>query len=361
MAQDEPRPAIDAGAEAAPAEEQEAVPARRRAPGMALILAVLALCFATAAPVLDSLWQIVVVRLGIADAAPSYDIVWLLLNALAEIKIQFALLGIVVALAALAVGRRTAALIALFTTVINVGAIIQAIDAVPGAPAEAAGRAIRVMTFNIDAFNTQRDATIAAIRAANADIIVLQEAVGDWPRALDALKRDYGYVAPADLAVSQGMMILSRLPIAQVEQFEPASMYYPYLAATVKIQSTSVTVIAFHPPRPLHSGESEGRVASFDSLAQHVRRLKGAVIVAGDLTATPWSRPFADFVHTTGMVKAWSLKPWLNTWPSWLPYLGIPIDQILVNSAVAIADVRLGAASGSDHFPVIATLRLRGE
>lgn len=322
-----------------------------------LVAATVALCLATAAPVLDSLWQIAALRLGIADGAHAYDYVWMVLNALPELRVQLAILGVLLGLAATAFGYRTSALVALFCTAVNLGAIVQSIDAVPEAPPE--GPTLRVMTLNLDAFNAARGATVDAIRAANADVVVIQEASKDWPRALDPLRRDYRYVAPADVVASQGMMIFSRAPIAQIRQLQPISEYYPCLVATLQLPSTTVTLFSVHPPRPLRLGESIDRDIYFARVAQQVRSVDGPVVVAGDFTATPWSRAFAELVRGTGLVKAWSLRPWLSTWPSWLPSFGIPIDHILANGRLAIVDVRLGDSGGSDHFPVIATLRLR--
>ncbi|HVO16597.1 MAG TPA: endonuclease/exonuclease/phosphatase family protein [Alphaproteobacteria bacterium] len=341
--------------------EESAAPAAapERAPASlaVLVAATVALCLATAAPVLDSLWQIAAVRLGIADGAPAYDYVWMVLNALPELRVQLGVVGVLVGLAATAFGYRTSALVALFCTAVNLGAIVQSIDAVPAAPSE--GPTLRVMTFNLNAFNTTRGATVDAIRAANADVVVVQEASEGWPRALEPLRRDYRYVAPAEVAASQGMMILSRVPLAQIRQLQPISEYYPYLTATLQLPSAAVTLLSIHPPRPLRLGESVDRDIYFARVAQHVRSLDGPVIVAGDFTATPWSRAFAELTRGTGLIKAWSLRPWLSTWPSWLPSFGIPIDHILANGRLAIVDVRLGDSGGSDHFPVIATLRLR--
>jgi endonuclease/exonuclease/phosphatase (EEP) superfamily protein YafD len=347
--------------EPAAAAEQSAEPAAaaERAGASLFILGAVTtvLCVATAAPVLDSLWQIAALRLGLHDAAPAYDYAWLVLNALPELRVQLAIVGVLVILAATAFGYRTGALVALFCTIVNLGAIVQSIDAVPAAPR--AGTTLRLMTFNLDSFNAARPATVEAIRAANADVVVVQEATGDWPRALEPLRRDYRYVAPADVAASRGMMIFSRVPIADFRQLQPISEYYPYLAATLRLPSGPVTLLSIHPPRPLRLGESIDRDIYFARVAQHVRDLDGPVIVAGDFTATPWSRPFADLVRGTGLVKAWSLRPWLSTWPSWLPTFGVPIDHILANEGLAIVDVRLGDSGGSDHFPVIATLRVR--
>ena len=353
MATEEPAPIVDESA--APA----AAPERAGASLLVLAIATVALCVATAAPVLDSLWQIAAMRLGIWHGAPAYDYVWMVLNALPELRVQVAVMGILVGLAATAFAYRTTALVALFCTVVNVGAIIQAIDAVRSAPG--ADATLRVMTFNLNAFNSERGATVDAIRAAGADVVVVQEASEGWPRALEPLRRDYRYVVPADVAASQGMMIFSRFPIAQIRQLQPISEYYPYLAATLQLPFGAITLLSIHPPRPLRLGESIDRDIYFARVAQHVRSLDGPVIVAGDFTATPWSRPFAELVRGTGLTKAWSLKPWLSTWPSWLPSFGIPIDHILANGRLAITDVRLGESAGSDHFPVIATLRLRPE
>jgi endonuclease/exonuclease/phosphatase (EEP) superfamily protein YafD len=337
--------------------EPTAAPERAGASLLVLGAVTVALCVATAAPVLDSLWQIAAVRLGLSDGAPAYDYLWMVLNALPELRVQLGVLGVLVLLAATAFGYRTNALIALFCTVVNLGAIVQSIDAVPAAPTE--GATLTVMTFNLNAFNTARAATVEAIRAAHADVVVVQEATSGWPRALEALRRDYRYVAPADVAASRGMMIFSRLPIAQFQQRQPISEYYPYLAATLQLPSGPVALLSIHPPRPLRLGESIDRDIYFARVAQHVRSLDGPVIVAGDFTATPWSRPYAELVRGTGLTKAWSLRPWLSTWPSWLPTFGIPIDHILANGDLAIVDVRLGDSGGSDHFPVIATLRVR--
>jgi endonuclease/exonuclease/phosphatase (EEP) superfamily protein YafD len=355
---------MDATEPGMPAEQDDApppAPSRRGGGHTVLFLAVLVLCLATAAPVLDQLWQIVVARLGLADDTPSYDHVWLVLNALPELRLQLAILAVLAGIAGAAFGHRMAALVAVFCAVVNVGVIVQSIDAWRGVAPEDAGPALRIMTFNINAFNAKRAAAVDAIRAGGADLVVVQEAAGSWPKALDALRRDYRHVAPADVARSQGMMIFSRYPILNIEQFQPISEYYPYLVATLQLPSATLTLISMHPPRPLRIGESVDRDVYFSRVADHVQALDGPVVVAGDLTAVPWSRPFRDMVRRTRLTSAWSLRPWLSTWPSWAPYVGLPLDQILVNEDAAITAVGLGDSAGSDHFPVIATVRLRDD
>jgi endonuclease/exonuclease/phosphatase (EEP) superfamily protein YafD len=353
---------MDASEPAPPAEQESTAPPPvrpRRSGKIVVILAVLILCLATAAPVVGQLWQIVIGRLGFAAETPSYDHVWLIFNALPEIRMQLAILGLLSAILGAALGWRTTALVAAFSVLVNIGVIVQSIDPGHAVPATGAGAEFRVMTFNISAFNEDRAAAVETIRKSGAEIVVVQEAAGTWPGTLDALRSDYRFVAPSDVALSQGMMIFSRYPILRIQQFQPISEYYPYLAATVQLPSATLTLISMHPPRPLRIGESIDRAVYFARIADHVRAIDGPAVVAGDLTATPWSRPFSDMIHQTGMISAWSRAPWLSTWPSWAPYVGIPIDHVLANDGVAITDVRLGDSAGSDHFPLIATLRLR--
>ena len=66
------------------------------------------------------------------------------------------------------------------------------------------------------------------------------------------------------------MMIFSRLPIAQFQQLQPISEYYPYLAATLQLPSGPVALLSIHPPRPLRhrnalrsGGETAGRNVRF--------------------------------------------------------------------------------------------------
>ena len=331
---------------------------RRGGAGKALVvLVVLVLALATAAPVLDQIWQIALAGLHLAAETPTHDHVWLVLNALPELRIQFAILGVVFWVLAAAVGLRATSLVALFCVVVNLGIIVQSIDPERVRAPAARDADLRLMTFNIDAYNGDRDATVAAIRAAKVDVVVLVEAVTDWQRALEPLRRNYAHVVPSDVRASQGMMIFSRFPILRIQQMQPISEYYPYLVATLQLPSGTVTLLALHPPRPTRIGESIDRAIYFARVADQVRTIAGPVVVAGDMTAVPWSRPLADMMRQTGLTSAWSLKPWLSSWPSWLPYVGLPIDHVLVRG-IAVADVRLGNGAGSDHLPVIATLDL---
>jgi len=85
---------------------------------------------------------------------------------------------------------------------------------------------------------------------------------------------------------------------------------------------------------------------------------KSASILMGDFNTTPWVREFSN-LQTSG---------WRDTrrghWPipTWGPFgafwLGLPIDQVLINGQIACTDFRVGPDCLSDHKPLIVDLEL---
>jgi endonuclease/exonuclease/phosphatase (EEP) superfamily protein YafD len=122
-----------------------------------------------------------------------------------------------------------------------------------------------------------------------------------------------------------------------------------------------VRVVDFHPssPSPTDATDTLRRRRQFDRLAAALEPDRTAV-VAGDFNTSPWSPDFRDLVAATGLRGAANGYGWNPTWPSWLWPARIPIDHVLVKGAVAVHGFRRGRYIGSDHFPVVADLRLDG-
>jgi endonuclease/exonuclease/phosphatase (EEP) superfamily protein YafD len=89
-------------------------------------------------------------------------------------------------------------------------------------------------------------------------------------------------------------------------------------------------------------------------LAQFVRRIDGALVLAGDLNTSPWSQSFRAVRVATGLVPAGTLTPSWPAWPLALPQ--VALDHIFVSQELAVAASGIGPAVGSDHLPVWAKL-----
>ena len=82
------------------------------------------------------------------------------------------------------------------------------------------------------------------------------------------------------------------------------------------------------------------------------------MIVAGDFNTTPWSPYFRDLVAAAGLRNAAEGHGYVGTWPAWFWPALIPIDHVLLKGPLVATSVRRGPAIGSDHFPIIADVRL---
>jgi endonuclease/exonuclease/phosphatase (EEP) superfamily protein YafD len=88
-----------------------------------------------------------------------------------------------------------------------------------------------------------------------------------------------------------------------------------------------------------------------------VDRSPGEHIVMGDFNATPYSRQLQTFQRNSGL----SRLTYLPTWSSKLVQLPqIDIDHIFVSASIEpLGRAFIGGSAGSDHYPVIATIRMR--
>jgi vancomycin resistance protein VanJ len=238
--------------------------------------------------------------------------------------------------------------------------------------AEAAGPRMRVMTANLLGFNTDTAATLAALRAADADVLALQELNPAVAAALQTELRDeypYQVLDPAEGVRGGG--VISRYPLRPSS--EPLGG--PWLGTphvlNIDVEGQPVTLIRFH----AHSGL--GRVAEREAAAQAVAAFAaahaGPLIVAGDLNATGLSVTHATI--TRELADAWETAGWGlgHTFPgaaspgsSRPRVMGIPVPKWLIRiDYVFYSDelTPLTAAIGpwdavSDHRPVLVEFAL---
>ena len=85
----------------------------------------------------------------------------------------------------------------------------------------------------------------------------------------------------------------------------------------------------------------------------------GAVIVVGDLNATPWSWPFG-LLTEAGLRNSQVGFGLQASFPARSMFVfRVPIDHLLHSDDLMVRDRYLGPALGSDHFPLIVDLELR--
>jgi endonuclease/exonuclease/phosphatase (EEP) superfamily protein YafD len=199
------------------------------------------------------------------------------------------------------------------------------------------------------------------VRAADADLVVLVDAkLQRWNSVLAGLGALYPYQSPQAWRERRPVVLFSRHPIVGEEVVRPPGGRRPYLLAEVAVAGETLVVAGVHPssPSPIEPSDTRRRNRELDHIADIARHADRPVIIAGDFNTTPWSPHFQDLIATAGLRNAADGHGYIGTWPTWCWPAQIPIDHVLLKGPLVATTVRRGPAVGSDHFPIIADLRL---
>ncbi len=228
-------------------------------------------------------------------------------------------------------------------------------------------RTITVLTQNVWERNPRPALTASAILRADADVVLLQEALGPSHDIVALLGDAYPYRADT---TSDGpwasMAILSKRPILQWSYHygtwqPPAWDRLGYVRATI-------------------DGGAAGRFEIIDTQLVHpdagdmarkqMLQLLGTLdsidprttILAGDFNRVPWLYSLKWF---DAHIPIRRRTHGLGTWPNRLPILNgqvswpapfLPIDQLYAGSQWRVESIRRAPSGASDHYGVLATL-----
>lgn len=217
--------------------------------------------------------------------------------------------------------------------------------------AEAGAPSVRLYSANLWARNTDVDAIIASVQAADADIVVLIE-LGDAPAGrLDEVLAGYPHrVATPRIDRSSGparSVIASRYPLVAIR--DRADGLHA-VGATVRSPLGPLNVIGVHLTRPWPFQEQWGQIEQTVALGAIREDLNGPVVVVGDFNSVSSARIGRQVRRETGLIPAPGFP---GTWPSVLPSaVAVTIDQVYRSPDLAVISRKLGRPTGSDHRPV---------
>jgi endonuclease/exonuclease/phosphatase (EEP) superfamily protein YafD len=285
---------------------------------------------------------------------------WWAFDLFSHFRLQYVALALTLGVAALAVRAYPTAAVLAVVALVHGWAIK---DLWWGGTASAApgGVPLRVVSANVLSQNRTPEKVLEFVRAADADLVVLVDARQKrWQPVLTALAALYPY------EVSQGgrerppVILFSRHPVLDAQVVRPPGGRRPYLVAELAVGGATLVVAGVHPssPSPTEPGDTRRRNSELDHIAAVAGEAERPVIVAGDFNTTPWSPYFQDLLAAAGLRNAAEGHGYIGTWPApFWPAL-IPIDHVLLKGPLAATAVWRGPAIGSDHYPIIADLRL---
>ena len=212
---------------------------------------------------------------------------------------------------------------------------------------------------------------LGACLALDADVLVLQESwrpngrvtvADEIAAAMGAELHEVAFMSdrnparprhlapPPGPAGTNGLAVLSRLPVQAVEHLElPRAAgdvveQRHSIVITVSVDDTDVTVAGIHASHRLW-----GSLPQLRRVDERLAEIDTPSVIAGDCNM--WGPPIAAVLR--GRRRAVRGR----TWPAGRPHS--QIDHIWIDDHFDVLDASIGPAAGSDHRPVRARIRVR--
>jgi endonuclease/exonuclease/phosphatase (EEP) superfamily protein YafD len=222
------------------------------------------------------------------------------------------------------------------------------------------GHDVTLLAANVLMENKAHDKVAALIERVDPDVVFLMETNARWIAALEPVLARYSVVVREPRDDHYGLVFATRLKAEKARTVrlsvgdEPAV----YAELTAPDGETVFRFIGLHPQPPVPGEDTDERDAQVLHAAQFARKVGTAVVTMGDFNDVAWSDTSQRFKHVgeyldprigRGLYSSFNANHWL---------IRCPIDQIYVTPEVAMIDFYRGPHVGSDHFPMIATVRV---
>jgi endonuclease/exonuclease/phosphatase (EEP) superfamily protein YafD len=222
--------------------------------------------------------------------------------------------------------------------------------------ANAPGRQITIIQFNVWDQNARVEATADWIAAQKPDIVLMQEV---RPPIRDALiRRGFRHLRGlAHTAIFTRLTPLSQPVMVPMGDWKRLP---DFARATFAAPGGDFSVIAVHLVWPTRSNQQPEWATLLELLHRYPR---DRLIVAGDFNLTPWSFALKGIDRRLGLER-WDRA--LFSWParmsphsplSW-PTPFLPIDHLYAGRDWRVVSLSRGPLVGSDHYPIVARLAL---
>jgi endonuclease/exonuclease/phosphatase (EEP) superfamily protein YafD len=123
-------------------------------------------------------------------------------------------------------------------------------------------------------------------------------------------------------------------------------------------QGRPFTFVGLHPQPPVPGQDTEERDAQIVFAARFARKSDRPLVAMGDFNDAAWSDTARAFKRVGGYVDPRVGRGLFASFHARNPLIRCPIDQVYVTAEVAVVSIALGDNIGSDHFPLVARLRI---
>jgi endonuclease/exonuclease/phosphatase (EEP) superfamily protein YafD len=295
---------------------------------------------------------IVVVLVGLATLLGLLDRVWWVFEPADVFRLQYLVVLVVGALAALLLRWPWLAALAAAFVVVNVLVLrTPATPRVTAASSAGNSRPLRLLVANVEVGNTNFGAVQRLVARTHPDLFGVIELTPTMARHLGDGLTAYRTRILATRDDAYGIGVYSRLPLlsAKIERF-PADGP-PTVVTRLRVAGNAVTVVVTHVRTPFAGSI---HVRHIEALAAARSQLGKRVVVCGDFNTPPWSGPLRRFAEQTRLHDLYGSRAWsAYSWPTWGYVFRVPIDDCFVGDGVAVTGHHDGSNIDSDHRPLV--------
>ena len=216
----------------------------------------------------------------------------------------------------------------------------------------------RLLLANVLTSNTNKQAFLDLVSATDPDVICVQEADYEWGKALKVLEARYPVNSIVTRSDNFGIAFYSRLPGSMTGVLFQREHEVPALSATVEIGGRAIAILDVHALPPMGKLMAERRNRHLESIRAWFEAQSGPAMLLGDLNLTMFSPEYRRFTRGLGLHNARQGFGPLGTWPTWVPFARLPLDQCLIRGDLAVVSCASGPNIGSDHLPLIVDLHI---
>lgn len=288
-------------------------------------------------------------------------------DSLADIRVPLAIFTVIVAIPLFFTKARRQGFLPIIFAIVVIGFSYN-YGGLSKVPSANSAPIIKLLQTNLRFDNKTPEKLLELIAQEKPDIVTLQEASKKWREFLQANDLTIlGCTAQHDRIGATGV-ILSKEFLQRFATLKPATVncyetlstrgYVAELTLTREDQNAPLLrIISAHLSWPWPFGQNLqlDELERDPSLAEF-STTKNPTIIAGDFNSVPWSNTVSRMEKLTATRHVSGIGPtWLSyKFPEFLrPYLGLPIDQILLSKQLDLVSVKRLPSIGSDHLPVM--------
>lgn len=222
---------------------------------------------------------------------------------------------------------------------------------------------VTLLAANVLKENKRHDLVAKLIEAADPDVLLLMETDAVWAEALKPTLARYATVVAEPRDDYYGMVFATRLEAIEAKIVHLTHDRTPTLLAELRAPNGQPFIfVGLHPQPPTPDGDdADERDAQIVYAARFARRTDTPLVAMGDFNEAAWSKGAQDFKRVGCYVDPRVGRGLYASFHAQHLMIRCPIDQIYVTEEMAVVSVALGPKVGSDHFPLIARLRVEPE